>query len=215
LVLEASRGFMSPCRLCAAGPSSAPFKPSRRSNIWAVHASGERRELVSVGYPVRRAAYDALLALGEKPEKPVIEREPTPREVAEFRQSQWSGSMKEILPAGWAILSVESANAPAGWKREAGDEGVVVTFGKAPRARVPAEPLVTVWSMPRDWWGSDGGERIYDRKVSKISQPFDSPEIAATYIGYNGQFHIFVMTDAHGEWAGGLEKITEYFGAKR
>ncbi len=38
-------------------------------------------KLVRVEYPVRRAAYQSLLGLGEKPAKPVTEREPTPEEV--------------------------------------------------------------------------------------------------------------------------------------
>jgi hypothetical protein len=47
---------------------------------------GQRRwvnrhgELIRVEYPVRRAAYDALAALGEKAEKPLLERGPTGEE---------------------------------------------------------------------------------------------------------------------------------------
>src|SRR5262249_10570214 len=35
-----------------------------------------RGGVVSIEYPVRRAAYDALVALGEKPKRPVVERKP-------------------------------------------------------------------------------------------------------------------------------------------
>jgi hypothetical protein len=36
----------------------------------------QRGEVVSIEYPVRRAAYDSLVALGEKPKRPVVERKP-------------------------------------------------------------------------------------------------------------------------------------------
>jgi hypothetical protein len=38
---------------------------------------GANGKLTKISYNVRRAAYDSLLDLGEKPEKPVFEREPT------------------------------------------------------------------------------------------------------------------------------------------
>lgn len=41
--------------------------------------------LVRIDYPVRKAAYDSLLALGEKPEKPLLQRLPTAEEVRDPR----------------------------------------------------------------------------------------------------------------------------------
>jgi hypothetical protein len=41
----------------------------------------EGRKLVRIIYPVRRSAYDALVDLGQKPAKPVLERDPTPEEM--------------------------------------------------------------------------------------------------------------------------------------
>ncbi len=46
--------------------------------------SGELVKITYV-YIVRRAAYESLLALGEKPEKPIFERLPTPEEIQDVR----------------------------------------------------------------------------------------------------------------------------------
>jgi hypothetical protein len=43
--------------------------------------------IANVSYPVRRAAYESLIELGEKPEKPVFERPPTPEEAKKVKQS--------------------------------------------------------------------------------------------------------------------------------
>jgi len=51
---------------------------------WGSDNSG----LVRVSYPARAAAYDALRALGEKPEKPVLERKPTDEEIRQDQEER-------------------------------------------------------------------------------------------------------------------------------
>jgi hypothetical protein len=48
--------------------------------------TGQNGELVRISYPVRAAAYDSLRALGEAPERPVLERPPSAEEVRKARQ---------------------------------------------------------------------------------------------------------------------------------
>jgi hypothetical protein len=51
---------------------------------WVSNSAGLER----VSYPARAAAYDALRALGEKPEKPVLERKPTEEEIRREREER-------------------------------------------------------------------------------------------------------------------------------
>ena len=50
--------------------------------------STSRSELDRISYPVREAAYDSLRALGENPEKPVLERKPSDEEIKRFLEER-------------------------------------------------------------------------------------------------------------------------------
>jgi hypothetical protein len=67
------------------GPASVKALTALLTDTAEAHVFGGKGELVRVEYPVRASAYAALLALGEKPPRPVLQRKPTAEEVRKAR----------------------------------------------------------------------------------------------------------------------------------
>ena len=160
-------------------------------------------ELVRIAYPARRAAYDALRALGATPAGPPFERQPTPAEVKAFRDAYWANAVRQAIrdhKKTWHV-SVEGAVAPPLWTRTHGGEGLAVRC-VAPRdvpdlPRDAPRPAVTLYLMPRDWSGENelgNGEKLLDGKYTVPDRPGRKAEAAAArYLGSTARRHHFLV----------------------
>jgi hypothetical protein len=180
--------------------------------------------LVRVAYPVRMAAYDALLTLGENPEKPLFERQPTPLEQRRAVEDRWTRSLSEVLPKGWLVHSIESASAPAGWERIAGGDGLHLLC----RTPVPVDspkigvhqPHFSVYVMPRNWEGRNRtvpGEALKNQAYTPPSgtPDRDQPMMSARYMGQcSNRYGYFGSTVGHAGWADPHAVLVKYFGLK-
>jgi hypothetical protein len=184
-------------------------------------------QLVNVSYPVRLAAYEALVALGEYPETlPLFERKPTTAEIQKVRETYWKHSMREVVPKDWIVASIQSAKEPAGWTRSSGGEGIAVECRSSgitiqdPRSR-PYQPFLTLYVMPIDWEGTSGKETGEKLRGGKYIPPdpdlLDRQIDTAQYLGHqdprtHGARRFFSSTVGHAGWDNPADRLIQYFG---
>lgn len=166
---------------------------------------------ISFSYRVRPAAYEALLALGQKPAKPEYNRVPTPDErIRVLRGYWWQDRLGPILPAGWLLDDVTIADAPAGWTHAKGGDGLALLL-RQPKETLhdpmvgDYHPSLTVFVMSSDWEGENKhykGEKIAAGKYTPPQEQFaDAQVYPARYIGQKeGYVRVFVTTVGRGAW---------------
>jgi len=158
-------------------------------------------ELVLVTYPVRKAACDALRALGGKPEEPAFAREPTAAEVVAYRNAYWTDAAHRAIGdhgKRWKA-TVQDVAAPPLWTRLHGPDGLAIRCvrpAEAPgRPKSPGRVVVTLYAMPRDWSGRsslDTGERLLDGKYTAAGAEEQAPQEAPPrYLGLTSGRHLF------------------------
>jgi hypothetical protein len=179
--------------------------------------------LVGVGYPVRKAAYESLLALGEKPDKPILERPPTPEEVRDFRDGHWRSSMRELFPKDWTLSSIDQVTEPQGWTRTGGPGGIALRClpmtESVERDGVPPDkPCLTLYVMSLEWEGttlSSFGESLRGRKyIPGGEKEHSGTPLEARYLGHDLQRHFFCSVMGEADPATVFDMISRYFGLR-
>jgi len=179
-------------------------------------------ELVKIVYPARLAAYDALIALGEKPEKPVVERQPTKEEIRSHRDDHWKSAVGEVLPEGWRVISIKTAKEPIFWTRSAGGDGIAIE-ARNPKVTLqspltgPYHPSFTLFVMPMEWEGEDrrNGGKVDERKfVRTRGSVMIDQTYKADYLGHNGTRHFFCALPQSAGDFDPHKAVTRYFALK-
>jgi len=176
-------------------------------------------QLVKITYDVRRAAYESLLALGQKPPKPVLERYPTPEEIQNARYQYWERRVWKCLPEGWVVCSIWDADNPTGWTRTAGEKGIAIES-----LRLTTQPAdnhqrgrsaFTLYVMPAGWQGCNAAypqERLVDGKYTPLpKEPFPNRSLRATYLGHDGDRHFFCSATAPATWPDAYKQLRRCF----
>jgi hypothetical protein len=185
-----------------------------------------RDQLVNITYPVRQVAYEVLVALGEKPDKPLIERKLTKAEIRNVRDEYWKNSMRELLPKDWSVASIQSVKEPGGWTRIRGGDGIAIECRSSKlivQDQVTGlhQPALMLYVMPMNWEGTsskEDGEKIRDGNYSAPTSTLMERQINQTqYLGHedpksSGARKFFISINGHTGWYNPSEQLIRYFG---
>jgi hypothetical protein len=167
-------------------------------------------ELSEITYPVRDAAWVALVYLGHKPDqKPVSKRQPTQAERQKRRLDHWNRSIPEALGREWSATLLEPMPAPPGWTRIQGPDGFAVTCQKMQKQ---TSAVFTLYVMPNEllaeksktWAGESSDGSTIDaakryKEGSHLLEKRSPTEPITEYLGIHGvgaqgACHMFVTS---------------------
>lgn len=179
-------------------------------------------ELVGIWHPVRSAAYESLLALGQEPRKPTLERFPTPQEIQNARYCYWERAVWQLLPEAWIVSSIEDVNEPQGWTRIAGGKGTAIECAYLKTNTADDKRydhcVFTLYVMPGDW---EGKNKIHPKEnltdgtyVPALDRPSIGTTSGAIYLGHNSDRHFFCRIRDLCYWPNAYEQIRRYFPLK-
>lgn len=160
-------------------------------------------ELGDITYPVRDAAWSALICVGHKPEtpKPDSKRKPTEAEKQKVRVDWWSKAIADTLGKDWQLTSLELTPAPPGWTRQQGADGFVLQCRKGPAEKATT---LTIYVMPKNSRSTPSAWVAYNKYYylnDLMQRSFRKPGVtnppddkSATYLGVkpSDDCHVFV-----------------------
>ena len=176
-------------------------------------------KLVRIGYPLRRSAYESLIALGQKPTKPAMERTPTPQEIENFRFQRLERTVWELLPDDWIVCSIKDVNEPVGWKRRFGDQVIKVECAHLDTTETDSKktklPILCLYVMPYEWEGRNithRSETLIEGRYTPAIKKHPTGHIShPTYLGHTRYKHFFLGISDSSAWPDAKERIQKYF----
>ncbi len=162
-----------------------PGRESERQLYGLLHSSltmpqgDELTGVTHVIYPVRQAAYESLLALGNKVKQPEVSRQLSSGERVTAVRHWWTALAAQCLGRGWTCIGVRMVSTPEGWLRTAGGEGFAVScVNRKATVNDDDHPQFTIYLMPGNW---EGHQR------NKSGEKFHP----ASYLGCNADYRVY------------------------